>query len=90
MRNTTNGVLGWYAKTDRGVIGVVRVTWCFATEKYKLYYDDAYYIIEYGDTVCKQIERDDLLNRLGKCETTNIFTGEYNEYGKVNDRMWVS
>ncbi len=85
LRNTTSGVFGWYAKTENGVIGIVRVTWCFYTEKYQKYYDDAYYIIEYGSDECKAIDRDALLELLGDYEATYIYSGEYNEYGKYSD-----
>jgi len=85
LRNTTSGVFGWYAKTENGVIGIMRVTWCFYTEKYRDYYDDAYYIIEHGSNECKAIDRDALLELLGDYETTNIYTGKYNEYGKYSD-----
>ena len=88
LRNTTSGVFGWYAKTENGVIGIVRVTWCFCTEKYQFYYDDAYYIIEYGSDECKAIDRDALLDLLGDYETTYIYTEEYNEYGKYSDRVY--
>ena len=88
LRNTTSGVFGWYAKTENGVIGIVRVTWCFYTEKYQYYYDDAYYIIEYGSDECKAIDRDALLDLLRDYETTYIYTGEYNEYGKYSDRVY--
>ena len=88
LRNTTNGIFGWYAKTKNGVIGIVRVTWCFYTEKYQYYYDDAYYIIEYGSDECKAIDRDALLELLGDYETTYIYTGEYNEYGKYSDIVY--
>ena len=88
LRNTTSGVFGWYAKTENGVIGIVRVTWCFYTEKYQYYYDDAYYIIEYGSNECKAIDRDALLELLGEYEATYIYTGEYNEYGKDFFRVY--
>ena len=88
LKNTTSGVFGWYAKTENGVIGVVRVTWCFCTEKYQFYYDDAYYIIEYGSDECKAIDRNALLELLGDYETTYIYTGEYNEYGKYSDIVY--
>ena len=88
LRNTTSGVFGWYAKTENGVIGIVRVTWRFYTEKYQYYYDDAYYIIEYGSDECKAIDRDALLDLLGDYETTYIYTGEYNKYGKYSDRVY--
>ena len=88
LRNTTSGVFGWYAKTENGVIGIVRVTWRFYTVKYQYYYDDAYYIIEYGSDECKAIDRDALLDLLGDYETTYIYTGEYNKYGKYSDRVY--
>ena len=88
LRNTTNGVFGWYAKTENGVVGIVRVTWCFYTEKYEKYYDDAYYIIEYGSDECKAIDRDALLEKLGDYEVTYIYTDGYNEYGKYNDIVY--
>jgi len=88
LRNTTSGVFGWYAKTENGVIGIVRVTWCFYSAKYQFYYDDAYYIVEYGVDECKPISRDNLLEMLGDYESTYIYTGEYNEYGKYSDRVY--
>ncbi|MBQ8850554.1 MAG: hypothetical protein IJ011_10765 [Clostridia bacterium] len=88
LKATTSAVFGWYAKTDTGVVGIIRVTWCFSTEKYPPYYDDAYYIIEYGEDECKPIDRDALLERLGDCEATYIYTGKYNEYGKIIDIVY--
>ncbi len=85
MENTVNGVFGWYAKTEEGVIGVVRVTWCYVSNQYDLYFDDAYYIIEYGSNECKAIARDALIEKLGEYETTYVFNGEYDEHGKVYD-----
>ena len=88
MENTVNGIFGWYAKTEGGVIGVVRVTWCYVSNEYDLCFDDAYYIIEYGSNECKAIDRDALLELLGEYEATNIYTGEYNEYGKYSDIVY--
>ena len=65
LRNTTSGIFGWYAKTENGVVGIIRAIWCFYTEKYQTYYDDAYYIIEYSSDECKSISRDALLELLG-------------------------
>lgn len=77
------GIFGWYAKTDDGVIGIVRVSFCYSGKRADgLRLDDAYYIIEYGSNTCKPIDRDALLERLGECESTYIYTGEYNERGK--------
>ena len=89
LRTTTGGVFGWYAKTENGVVGIVRVTWRFCTEKYRNYYDDAYYIIEYGSDECKAIDRDALLELLGDYETMYIYDGKYNENGK-EDQVYIS
>ena len=45
--------------------------------------DDAYYIIEYGSDVCKPIERDALLEKIGEYEKTYIYRGKYDGNGKV-------
>jgi hypothetical protein len=82
IKRTTTGIFGWYAKTENGVIGIMRVSWCCYTEKYQSYYDDAYFIVEYGSLECKQISRDDLLEMLGEYEKQYIYTGKYYEYGK--------
>ena len=75
----SNSVFGWYAKTNRGIIGVVRVNWCIGER-----YDDAYYVIEYGSDKCYPIDRDNLIAVFGDYETTYIYTGAYDENGKVN------
>ena len=76
-----HGIFGWYAKTDDGVIGVVRVSWKYdlRDEDIITRYDDAYYVIEYGSEVCKPIERDALLERLGECESSYIYKGDYTQ-----------
>ena len=86
MKNTVNGIFGWYAKTEEGVIGIVRVTWCYVSDEYDLCFDDAYYTVKYGSDECKAIDRDALLDMLGNYESTYIFSGEYDELGKVYDR----
>jgi hypothetical protein len=86
-RSITTGVFGWYAKTEKGVIGVVRVNWCFDMYS-KQFYDDAYYIIEYGSGVCKAIDRDDLLELFGEYETTYVYSGEYYEFGKYGNGIY--
>lgn len=75
----TYGIFGWYAKTEDGVVGIVRVTWRYRSGEA----DDAYYIIDKSSEEVRTIDRDDLLELLGKYETTYIFTGPYNEGGKV-------
>lgn len=74
----TYGIFGWYAKTNDGVIGVVRVTWQYFEGKS----DDAYYIVEYGSDECQSIDRDALIQKIGEYETTYIYDGAYNETEK--------
>ena len=71
------GIFGWYAKTEEGVLGIVRVNF-----RYGSHYDDTYYVMEYGADSCYLIERDELLELLGEYETDFIYDGAYNELGK--------
>ncbi len=80
MKQESYGIFGWYAKTADGVVGIVRVTFCYSGRGWC--YDDAYYVVEYGDRECTPIERDDLLEKLGESEVEYIYTGEYDKYGK--------
>ena len=82
VKMKTTGLFGWYAKTEDGVIGILRVTWSIFSRDREYYYDDAYFVVEYGSQECRQINRDDLLELLGEYEATYIYTGEYYEYGK--------
>ncbi len=82
----TYGIFGWYAKTDNGVVGVVRVSFRYAC--FPVLFDDAYFIIEPGESSYSAIERDALLARLGSCEPTYIYTGEYTENGKIYDQIY--
>ncbi|MBE6652832.1 MAG: hypothetical protein E7610_05390 [Ruminococcaceae bacterium] len=82
------GIFGWYAQTENGIIGIVRVTfdyWIgYVNDVYRgNVYDDLYYVIEEGLDTCVQVARDDLLARIGEYETQYIFTGDYDEYGKI-------
>ena len=83
MENTVYGIFGWYAKTANGVAGIVRVEWCYMADNYDLFFDDAYYIIEYGSDECKPIDRDALLERLGECDSSFIYIDEYGENGVI-------
>jgi len=80
ISSVNTGVFAWYAKTENGVIGVIRISWHF-NAKPSVYYDDAYYIVESGSAEYAPIDRDALLERLGGHETTYICTGTYSEYG---------
>ncbi len=79
MKQEAYGIFGWYAKTAEGVVGIVRVNFCYDS----WYFDDAYYVIEYGTEECAPITRDELLTLLGEYETTFVYDGEYDERGKA-------
>ncbi len=83
LTQASYGIFGWYAKTDDEVLGIVRVTLCYRSENRELYYDDVYYVVEYGSENCKPIERDTLLEKLDTLGTDYIFTGEYDQNGKI-------
>lgn len=78
-------IFGWYAKTEDGVLGIVRVEWDYVCG----YEDDAYFIIEYGEDACKPIDRDDLISRFGEYELEYIYLDEYNEKGRSYSRIVV-
>ncbi len=73
----TYGIFGWYAKTENGVVGIIRVNWDYYGK-----YDDAYYIVECGEKTCRPIDRDDLLEIMGEYENPYIYTGKYDSDGK--------
>ena len=73
------GIFGWYAKTNDGVIGVVRVTWQYKSGET----DDSYYIADKNSDGVMSINRDDLLEKLGEYEATYIFDGSYDKNGKI-------
>ena len=82
MKNPYYGIFCWYAKTDEGVIGVIRVNWTYPHNNH-YYSDDAYYIVECGSKVCKPIERDALLEMIGENDASEfIYTGAYDQNGK--------
>ena len=75
----THGIFGWYAKTNDGVVGVVRVTWQYRSGEM----DDSYYIVDKNSDGVMSIDRDDLLEKLGEYEATYIFDGSYDKNGKI-------
>ena len=81
----THGIFGWYAKTNDGVVGVVRVTWQYRSEQM----DDSYYIVDNNANVIRSIDRDDLLEKLGEYETTYIFDGSYDKNGKIFEKIAI-
>lgn len=79
--NTKSGIFGWYAKTENGVIGIIRVSWYHKSIEYDLYFGEAYFIVECDSDKCRPIDRDSLPNRLDNYDTNIYFDGEYNDKG---------
>lgn len=85
MECTVNGIFPWYAKTEKGVVGIIQVSWCYKNcpAPAILCYDDAYFIVMPDSNTCTQIDRNELLEMFEDFETTYIYTGEYDNQGKV-------
>ena len=71
------------------MIGVIRVSWYYKDTELghyedDCYFDDAYYIIEYGSDECNPIDRDSLLEKMeGYLVGGYLSSGEYDEYGLI-------
>jgi hypothetical protein len=61
---------------------VIRIDWRYTADSHS-YFDDAYYIIEYGSSLCKPIDRDSLLERIGEYDEAGfIYKDNYGNRGK--------
>ena len=79
------GILAWYAKTKDGVIGIVRVSWRYGNGSNAIidsFFDDKYFIIEYGSQEIHAIDRDDLLLKVTDVPVY-IYHGDYGPKGKI-------
>ncbi|MBE6738270.1 MAG: hypothetical protein E7566_06435 [Ruminococcaceae bacterium] len=90
MENTIHGIFPWYAKTEEGIVGIIQVSWFYkwsyetpSKNRFDILFDDAYFIVKPDSNTCSPINRDELLKLLGDFETTYIYTGEYDNQGKV-------
>ena len=81
-RLTRHGSFAWYAKTRDGIIGVVRVMWCYKGEG-RLYYDDAYFVVRYGEKDYTRVEQDELLAMTEGYGTDFIYRCDYDDCGIV-------
>ena len=79
-------IFGWYAKTDSGIYGVIRVSWVFddTTDSLRIkdYYDDQYFIVEIGSDTCQPIEPDALIRLLGESMDFVLGTNGYSDNGR--------
>lgn len=88
MRLVRYVIFGWYAKTDSGIYGIIRVSWCYADDaendySKKIHYDDKYYIAQDGENACRVISHDDLTALLGENSDFVLGTDGYNEDGRI-------
>ena len=90
-----HGIFGWYAKTEQGIVGIIKINWHYYSDYYipdfaeyyddryfAEYYDDKYFIVRTEEEEYSPIDRDSLLDMFGKYETTFIYDGKYDENGK--------
>lgn len=80
-------IFGWYAKTESGIYGVIRVSWAYDNTDNNVdtfdVYDDQYYIIELGSTAYRSIESDALISLLNGSKDFILGTDGYNENGRI-------
>ena len=84
------GVFAWYAKSDDGVVGVIRVSLYYEDSSLghysdNKYYDDAYYIVEYGADECIAIDKEMVPDSISASNASYIFRCDYDEYGIIRD-----
>ena len=84
------GVFAWYAKSDDGVVGVIRVSLYYEDSSLghyfdNKYYDDAYYIVEYGADECIAIDKEMVPDSISAYNASYIFRCDYDEYGIIRD-----
>lgn len=87
MKLQNKNIFAWYAKIKEEVLGIVRVSWQYSKIEKKhvrYYYDDAYFLITYGDEECVPISRDNLLSRFGEYSPIYIYNGGYDSRGKTD------
>ena len=82
------GILGWYEKTENGVLGMVRISWKYQDFSGRdTFYDDQYFVIMLDSDTAQSIDRDTLLE-LHPYASDLIFQGNYNENGKERSFWW--
>ena len=83
----SKNTFAWYAKTDDGVIGIVRINWKYdppyQSSPPVYCFDYSYYVIEYGADTIVPMDYDALLDRLGSCESTYVYKGDANKIWPV-------
>lgn len=83
------GILGWYEKTENGVLGIVRVSWKYQeTEGSDVFYDDQYFVITPDSQTAQSIDRDTILQQ-HPYASDFVFQGQYDENGKVLDTWCI-
>ena len=82
------GILGWYEKTESGVLGIVRISWKYQETKGRdTFYDDQYFVITPDSQTALSIDRDILLQQHPYASDL-IFQGNYDENGKELSLWW--
>lgn len=86
MEFISHSIFGWYDKTDEGVYGVIRVSWCYhgyrENNRSDVFRDDQYFLVELGSDTLRPIEHDELLEMGGGAY--HFMPGQYgyDKYGR--------
>lgn len=82
----THSIFGWYHKTDSGVYGVIRVSWCYhgyrEDNDFDVFHDDQYFLIELGSDTLIPVEREELAALGGVDDLFMVGRYGYDEYGR--------
>ena len=86
MKFISHSIFAWYDKTDDGVYGVIRVSWCYHRYRENIgldvFRDDQYFLVELGSDTLRPIEHDELLEMGGGAY--HFMPGQYgyDKYGR--------
>lgn len=93
MKFITHSIFGWYHKTDTGVYGVIRVSWCYHGYRedgdFDVFHDDQYFLVELNSDTLRPIERNELAAMGGSDSHFMLGQYGYDEYGRKNNYIFA-
>ena len=98
MKYISHSIFAWYDKTDDGVYGVIRVSWCYHGRIYDgsredgrfvVCRDDQYFLVQPDTNALRPIEHEELTQMGGGAY--HFMPGQYgyDEYGRKNPPVYV-
>lgn len=94
MKFIKYSIFGWYDKTDEGVYGIIRVSWCYhgyrENNAFDVFRDDQYFLVEQGSQTLRPIEHEEITAMGGGAY--HFMPGQYgyDEYGRKNPPFTAS